>query len=130
MKRKLFSLGLLMATLTLTTLRLTTLAQSCGPYNLSQNVIASGGGSSAGGQFTVAGTVGQPAAGTLLANPPFSQAGGFWQTDLSLPTAASVRQCDVLTANLQSGFRVEGVFRLPQARPRSSWLRLLAGRLE
>ena len=69
----------------------TTLAQSGGPYDLSHNVIASGGGSnSTGGLFSVDGTVGQGAAGVQSSNATFSVRGGFWAFQSLAPTAAGV----------------------------------------
>ena len=66
-------------------------AQSGGGYDLSQNVIASGGGSnSTGGPFTVDGTVGQPIAGMQISGAPFSLRGGFWSPPSFAPTAAGV----------------------------------------
>ena len=62
-----------------------------GSYSLNQAVIAAGGGqNSAGGNFTVDGTIGQAFAGTRSTNAPFSVAGGFWTTDPLAPSAASV----------------------------------------
>jgi len=65
-----------------------TVAQTGGSYDLSKNVVASGGGSSSGSSFTLNGTTAQPAAGTLVGKPPFSQVGGFWQAANNQPTAA------------------------------------------
>lgn len=67
---------------------MTTLAQTGGSYDLSKSVVAGGGGASSGPSFTVEGTTGQPAAGKLLQNPPFSQVAGFWQATTNQPTAA------------------------------------------
>jgi len=61
------------------------------PYTLEQSVIASGGGqNSAGGTFTLDGTIGQAAAGTTSTNNPFAVRGGFWTAAPAAPTAASV----------------------------------------
>ena len=76
-------------------------AQTGGTYDLSHNVIASGGGAnSTGDNFTVDGTVGQPIAGGPSSNPTFSIRGGFWAFQAFAPTAAgaSVRG-RVLTAD-------------------------------
>ncbi|HEX9927729.1 MAG TPA: carboxypeptidase regulatory-like domain-containing protein [Pyrinomonadaceae bacterium] len=54
-------------------------AQSNGNYTITQSVIAGGGGtSSSGNTFSVTGTLGQSAAGTVSSNGNFSLAGGFW----------------------------------------------------
>lgn len=52
------------------------LAQSGGGYGLTWSTIG-GGGESAGGGFTLAGTIGQAGAGAL-AGGPYTLAGGFW----------------------------------------------------
>jgi hypothetical protein len=46
-----------------------------------RNVIAGGGGNSAGGTLELKGTVGQPAAGTQMNGGQFSVTGGFWQPE-------------------------------------------------
>jgi hypothetical protein len=53
--------------------------QTSAQFNLSQNVIAAGGGSSTGATLKVEGTMGQPAVGTTMSGGQFSQTGGFWQ---------------------------------------------------
>ena len=53
--------------------------QTSAQFDLSQNVIAGGGGSSTGGTLKVDGTIGQPAVGTSMSGGQFSQTGGFWQ---------------------------------------------------
>jgi Bacterial Ig domain len=58
-----------------------TFAQSSPP-----GVIAGGGGQSAGGNFTVTGTIGQPMSGTL-AGGGYTLVGGFW-SPVFLPLAA------------------------------------------
>jgi hypothetical protein len=66
--------------------------QTGGPYNLSHNVIASGGGSnSSGSTISVDGTVGQPAAGIQSNGPTLSVRGGFWMFMDLMPTAANVQ---------------------------------------
>lgn len=64
-------------------------AQSGGGYEVTQSVIANGGGQSADATYVVEGTVGQHAAGSVASNPPYTFEAGFWQWFLS-PTAASV----------------------------------------
>jgi hypothetical protein len=66
---------------------------SGGTFALDQTVLAGGGGTSndaINNIFSVAGTAGQPGAGTRMTFPPFSQIGGFWTRDILAPTAASV----------------------------------------
>jgi len=54
-------------------------AQSAGPFDLSWSTIDGGGGTSSGGQFTLAGTIGQLDAGVAtLTGGQFSLTGGFW----------------------------------------------------
>ena len=66
-------------------------AQTGGTYDLSHNVVASGGGSnSTGGAFTIDGTVGQNIAGTTSAGGAFNLRGGFWAFLALQPTAATV----------------------------------------
>lgn len=77
------------------------LPQTGGTFDLSHNVIASGGGSnSTGGSFTIDGTAGQNIAGTVSAgtsstNNQFFIRGGFWSSDQLAPTAAnaSIKGC-------------------------------------
>jgi len=64
-------------------------SQTGGSYDLSHNVIASGGGSnSTGGTYTVDGTAGQGIAGVQSSNPSLSVRGGFWVFQPLAPTAA------------------------------------------
>jgi len=76
-------------------------SQTGGPYDLSHNVIASGGGSnSSGGSFSVDGTIGQNIAGTNSTGGQFSLRGGFWAFQQLNPTAAMVSVSGkVTTAN-------------------------------
>jgi hypothetical protein len=56
----------------------TALAQTGGPYGLTWSTIDAGGYTfSAGGEYTLGGTVGQPDAG-LLTGGDFTLGGGFW----------------------------------------------------
>lgn len=65
--------------------------QSGGPFEITQSVIASGGGlNSAGGSFTLDGTIGQSLAGNSLSGSPFTVTSGFWNFAPLAPTAASV----------------------------------------
>jgi hypothetical protein len=52
-------------------------AQSGGPYTIQRSVIAGGGGSSTGGNFTLQGTIGQGVVGAM-GNASDTLAGGFW----------------------------------------------------
>ena len=71
-------------------------AQTGDNFDLSHNVIASGGGKSAGTSsaraFTIEGTIGQGFAGTESSSTPpqLSVRGGFWGFLQPLPTAAAV----------------------------------------
>ncbi|MEP6705613.1 MAG: carboxypeptidase-like regulatory domain-containing protein [Acidobacteriota bacterium] len=65
------------------------MAQTGGPYDLSHNVIAGGGGSqSIGGPFAMTGTVGQNLAGTVSTGGGYGLRGGFWASQAFAPTAA------------------------------------------
>lgn len=65
-------------------------AQSGGTYQITQSVIAGGGTtSSSGGQYSLAGTVGQSHGGQLTPAGSYSLHAGFWTPALS-PTAAAV----------------------------------------
>lgn len=64
-------------------------SQSGGAFAISQAVMASGGGTSAGNQFSVTGTIGQSIAGRASSSPPYSVTGGFWQAFVA-PTAGGV----------------------------------------
>ncbi len=50
---------------------------------ISSFVIASGGGTSAAGSFSVTGTIGQAAAGPAMTGANFSITSGFWAADTS-----------------------------------------------
>ena len=52
-------------------------AQSGGPYRIVWNTIDGGGGTSAGGPYTMTGTIGQPDAGYHYQSP-YELLGGFW----------------------------------------------------
>jgi hypothetical protein len=54
------------------------LAQTGGGYDLTWSTIDGGGGGSAGGGYQLAGTFGQPDAGTTLSNGVYALSGGFW----------------------------------------------------
>mgnify|MGYP002783739173 FL=1 len=48
------------------------------PFEIPWYTIDGGGGTSAGGTFSVSGTIGQPDAGTALSGGTFTITGGFW----------------------------------------------------
>ncbi len=81
MKRKLFFIVLtLLILIALTTSQniMPASAQSGGGYDLTWNVIASGGATfSAGGNYSLGGTIGQADAGTMSGGK-YSLIGGFW----------------------------------------------------
>jgi hypothetical protein len=56
-------------------------AMSGGPYDLSWNSIDGGGQTSAGGAYTLTGTIGQADAGYNM-KEPYTQSGGFWSAPL------------------------------------------------
>ncbi len=66
-------------------------AQTGGDFTITQSVIAGGGGQqSAGGAFSLDGTIGQSVAGGAIGNTPFSLTSGFWNFSPLAPTAANV----------------------------------------
>jgi len=65
-------------------------AQSGGQFTIEKSVIAGGGQSSTGGQFSVGSTTGQTVAGQKTGNTAFSLHAGFWNPDQFVPTAAEV----------------------------------------
>lgn len=78
--------------LTLALFAVSTNAQTGGAFEITQSVIASGGGqNSAGGNFSLDGTIGQPLAGGNSSGGTFAVSGGFWAAPLAplAPTAAS-----------------------------------------
>lgn len=65
--------------------------QTGGDFTITQSVIATGGGQqSAGGTFSLDGTIGQSIAGNAASGSPFSLTSGFWNFDALAPTAATV----------------------------------------
>ena len=68
-------------------------AQSGGNFQITNSVVAAGGGESkdvVNNRFGHQSTVGEHAAGTLLQNPPYSQTAGFWASQVAIsPTASS-----------------------------------------
>lgn len=82
-------------------------AQTGGTFDLSHNVIATGGGSnSTGGVFSVSGTVGQAAAGVASTSSPpqYDLHSGFWFQKLA-PTSAGVSISGRVTTAAGEGIR-------------------------
>ena len=74
MKRTIISLALLLLLLVLAQ---ATLAQSGGTFELSWSTADDGGGTCSGGDFSLFGTAGQPAASDELSGGTFTLEGGF-----------------------------------------------------
>lgn len=70
-------------------LSITVPAQSGGSFIITESVVAGGGERSAGGAFTIDGTVGQAVAGQRANNAAAVHA-GFWNPQQFAPTAAEV----------------------------------------
>lgn len=65
--------------------------QNGGIYEITEAVVASGGGqNSAGGVFSLDSTTGQSLAGNALNHAPFAVTSGFWNFTALAPSAASV----------------------------------------
>jgi hypothetical protein len=67
-------------------------AQSGGNFQITNSVIAAGGGESkdvVNNRLGHQSTVGEHATGTLLQNPPYSQTAGFWASQIDLSPTAS-----------------------------------------
>ncbi len=47
-------------------------------YSINWHTIDGGGGTSAGGDYSLVGTIGQPDAGTVMTSDSFNLTGGFW----------------------------------------------------
>src|SRR5262245_33321255 len=66
-------------------------ASYCAPnYEASWSVVAGGGGTSASGQYTLQGTIGQPAA-SLSSGGTYSLASGFWGQVVQTPGAPRLK---------------------------------------
>jgi hypothetical protein len=65
-------------------------AQTGGKFEITQSVISNGGQNSAGGTFSLDGTIGQSIAGNALNEYPFAVTSGFWNFTPFGPTAANV----------------------------------------
>ena len=60
-------------------------AQTGGDFIITKSTIASGGGSSNGGNFSVSSTIGQANASDSSAGGDFSLSGGFWAIGVIIP---------------------------------------------
>lgn len=67
-------------------------------YSITWSSMDGGGGASAGGQYSLSGTVGQFDAGAEMAGGPFSLLGGFW----ALPIQVQIEGGPTLTITLTS----------------------------
>ena len=63
-------------------------AGSCSEFGITVSAIAGGGGSSSGNEFSIDGTIGQPASGILLGET-FELEVGFWNRGAAAPEASS-----------------------------------------
>jgi len=81
---------LLIVTLVFLPLTLSANGQSSGDgFQISQSVIANGGGKSSAGSFAIEGTAGQSTLGPKQVNSPFTLTSGFWfESTPSAPTAS------------------------------------------
>jgi len=68
-------------------------------YSIPWHTVDGGGGTSTGGVYSVSGTIGQPDAGPVMTNGPYSLIGGFW----ALPTAVQTPGAPLLTIVLSVG---------------------------
>ena len=95
--------AILFATLLPLVTTLSMAQSSGGPYQMTQSVVAGGGGgpSTGSGSLSIAGTAGQPATGELSQNPPFTHRSGFWYGSVAnSPTAAAAEiKGQVVTAD-------------------------------
>jgi sugar lactone lactonase YvrE len=82
---------------------------SAQPYQLRWAKIAGGGGSSAGGSYSLQDTIGQPDAASTAGFGPFSLTGGFWSLDaVPLPDSSELSNPPVIviqpvSASVSSG---------------------------
>ncbi len=58
-------------------------------YSIDWSVIPGGGGVSSNGQFSLAGTIGQPAVGSVMSGGNYSLTGGFWSLISVVQTAGA-----------------------------------------
>jgi hypothetical protein len=55
-------------------------------YSIDWHKISGGGGASAGGVYSVSGTIGQPEAGAIMSGGSYSVTGGFWALIRTVPS--------------------------------------------
>lgn len=86
-------------------------AQSGGNFQITQTIIASGGGqNSSAGPFIVSGTTGQSLAPTFISGGQFDLRGGFWAPENFAPTSASVNLGGKVMVGETDGMRRIQVF--------------------
>ena len=68
-------------------------ATATAQYSIPWSTIDGGGGTSAGGVYSVSGTIGQPDAGGPMSNGQYAVTGGFW----ALPTAVQIPGAPLLS---------------------------------
>ena len=98
-------------------------AQSGGTFAITQSAIASGGGqNSAGGAFSLDGTIGQSLAGNALSGNPFAVTSGFWNFTPAAPSAANVNVGGrIITANGNGIRNVSVILTAPDGTRRSAF---------
>lgn len=82
-----------------------TVAQTGGPYAITQSVVAGGGSVISGGVYSLSGTAGQPTGGPLAPSGSYTHYGGFWTPPDLAPTAAMVSVSGRVTTADGSGIR-------------------------
>ncbi len=83
--------------------------QTGGNFTITQSVVAGGGGQqSAGGTFSLDGTIGQSIAGGASSGSPFSVTSGFWNFTPSAPNTSSAYEADINPRPAQTGNPVPG----------------------
>src|SRR5882757_6796807 len=68
-------------------------------YSIDWFTIDGGGGTSTNGQYTVAGTVGQPDAGVPMTNGQYSIVGGFWVLPVAVPQGTNTPVLKIIPAS-------------------------------
>lgn len=89
---------LLMLVLAITVVFQPAFAQTGGGYDLSWSTIDGGGGSSSDAVYGVKGTVGQMDAG-FATGSGYELSSGFWQTQVTNPTAITLRHINIQSSN-------------------------------